>query len=336
MNPDEPTSLAMENSSRYHLPVLLEETLELLDPKPGETMLDGTLGGGGHSFHLLQKIAPGGTLIGLDRDSEALEAAGLRLKTANSDSQSVLIQTAFGDMEAALSNNRLTAGLQLDGVLLDLGVSSHQLDTARGFSFRRREELLDMRMDASAQGGMNAAELLADAGVAELTRILWEYGEEKWARRIAERIVEARLKSGKIETTGQLVDVIEASVPRGAWPRDIHVATRSFQGLRIFINDELGQLDAGLNAGLKLLKTGGRMVVISYHSLEDRIVKQKFAEWAGRTPSPPGSSPAAWLPNVGREVLVTLLTRKPVVSNDMEIQNNPRARSAKLRAVVKL
>ena len=336
MTPEEEIDEKNAEPQEYHTPVLLQETLELLDPKPGENCLDCTLGGGGHSSYLLKKIGETGILAGLDRDSEAIASAQKRLEASAPNGNFVLLKTGFGEMEQALSSHEETAHLSFDCILFDLGVSSHQLDTARGFSFRRREESIDMRMDSSPSGGLSAAELLAQADESELSRILWEYGEEKWSRRIAQRIVESRKKSGPIETTGQLVDIIEGSVPRGAWPRDIHVATRSYQAIRIAVNDELGQLEAGLNAGLKRLKSGGRMAVMSYHSLEDRIVKQRFAEWAGRTPSAPGSSPAAFLPNERKQVLVSLLTRKPVVSSDMEIKSNPRARSAKLRAVVKL
>jgi 16S rRNA (cytosine1402-N4)-methyltransferase len=222
--------------------------------------------------------------------------------------------------------------IRFDGVLFDLGVSSHQLDTERGFSFRR-DEPLDMRLDAADATRPTAAELLATSGETEIARILWEYGDEKWSRRIARRIVERRGRGERIETTGQLAALIEQSVPRAAWPRDIHVATRSFQALRIAVNDELGQLRSGLSAAIGRLKPNGRLVVISYHSLEDRITKQMFAQWAGRVPSAPGSSPEALRPTPTQEPIATLLTRKPVTPGVEETARNPRARSAKLRAV---
>ena len=329
-----PTSL-IRNADAYHAPVLMREMIQLLGLTPGDAVLDATLGGGGHSAALLKEISPNGVLIGLDRDAEALRAAEKRFEAEVPLSRFFLLQTAFGDMEKALSANEETAGLAFHGMLFDLGVSSHQLDSARGFSFRR-DEKIDMRMDASESGGSSAEDLLAEADEDELARILWEYGEENWSRRIAKKIVESRKEFGRIETTGRLVSIIEASVPRGAWPRDIHVATRSFQGLRIAVNDELGQLEEGLIAGFNRLRPGGRMAVMSFHSLEDRIVKRKFAEWSGRTPSAPGSSPAAFLPNVDKQAVAKTITRKPVVSEDREIQKNPRARSAKMRVIEKL
>ena len=177
-----------------------------------------------------------------------------------------------------------------------------------------------------------AARLLATAQENEIARMLWEFGDEKWSRRIAQCIVERRKKGEPMETTAQLAELVEQSIPRAAWPRDIHVATRSFQALRIAVNDELGQLRAGLRFAADRLAPGGRLVVISYHSLEDRIVKQMFATWAGRSPSAPGSSPAALLPDT-KTAIATLLTRKPVTPADAETARNPRARSAKLRAL---
>ena len=328
------TSLA-PNDFAYHAPVLLHEMIKLLGLKAGDSVLDATLGGGGHSASLLKEISPGGVLVGLDRDAEALQEAKKRFEIEVPLSRFFLLQTAFGDLEKALSASEETERLAFHGMLFDLGVSSHQLDSARGFSFRR-DERIDMRMDASENGGSSAEDLLAESDEDELARILWDYGEENWSRRIAKKIVESRKESGRIETTGRLVSIIEASVPRGAWPRDIHVATRSFQGLRIAVNDELGQLEEGLIAGFNRLRPGGRMAVMSYHSLEDRIVKRKFAEWSGRTPSAPGSSPAAFLPNVDKRAVAKTITRKPVVSEDREIQKNPRARSAKMRVIEKL
>ncbi len=321
-------------ASAYHEPVLLAETLHYLAPKPGETMLDATLGGGGHSVALASALTPGGTLLGLDRDAEALDAAEVRLAPLRESLTIILFHADFGKLESALLTREETADARLDGALFDLGVSSHQLDTARGFSFRR-DEPLDMRMNTAA--GPTAADLLATAGEAELRRILTEYGEERWAVRIARNIVRKRERGERLETTGQLAALVEASVPRAAWPRDIHVATRTFQGIRIAVNDELGQLEAGLEAAVHRLKRGGRLVVLSYHSLEDRIVKKALAAWAGRIPSAPGSSPAAFLPEMADVApLLRLLTRKPVMATAAEIARNPRARSAKLRAAERI
>jgi 16S rRNA (cytosine1402-N4)-methyltransferase len=317
-------------ASAYHDPVLPVETQRYLAPQPGETMLDATLGGGGHSLAIAQALKPGGTLIGLDRDHEALDAAEVRLAPLRSEITIILLHTDFGKLDIALNRIEGLPEACLDGALFDLGVSSHQLDTSRGFSFRR-DELLDMRMDATS--GPTAADLLATVGEAELRRILSEYGEERWAGRIARSLIQHRDRGERIQTTGQLVALVEQSVPRAAWPKDIHVATRTFQALRIAVNDELGQLQAGLTAAVKRLKPGGRLVVISYHSLEDRIVKKALATGAGRIPSAPGSSPAAFLPVTADVVpLLTLLTRKPVTPTAVEIARNPRARSAKLRA----
>jgi len=318
---------------RYHTPVLLHETLAYLAPQPGETMLDATLGGGGHSEALAQHLRPGGTLIGLDRDADALATAGGRLEPYRSDIDIILISTGFGNMEAALQSQEATAGRKIDGILFDLGVSSHQLDTERGFSFRR-DELLDMRMSRTGTEP-TAAELLAAASETEIARILWEYGEERFSRRIAAAIVAQRERGQPLQTTAELAALVERAVPRAGWPKEIHVATRTFQGIRIAVNDELGQLEAGLTAAIARLNPGGRLVVLSYHSLEDRIAKRIFAEAAGRTPNAPGSSPAAWLPSALREPTLTLLTRKPVLPTEAETAQNPRARSAKLRAAVR-
>jgi len=317
--------------SAYHIPVLVEEALAFLAPTPGATVLDATVGGGGHSAALLKRIEPGGLLIGLDRDPEALMAARERLIPV-SGTRTVFVHTGFGEMNAALAALEGGDTIRLDAALFDLGVSSHQLDTARGFSFRR-DEPLDMRMDSTDDSRVTAAQLLATATETEVARLLWEYGDEKWSRRIAQRIVAHRGQGNRLETTAQLATLIEQSIPRGAWPRDIHVATRSFQALRIAVNDELGQLRAGLQGAMDRLSAGGRLVVISYHSLEDRIVKQMFAAWAGKSVSAPGSSPAALMPQMHREAEAILLTRKPIVPSESETARNPRSRSAKLRAL---
>lgn len=318
----------------YHTPVLLEETLRYLAPQPGETMLDATLGGGGHSVRLAEALQPGGTLIGIDRDPEALQNASERLAPYRNSLTIIHVHSSFGKMGDALDSEPALSDVRLDGVLFDLGVSSHQLDTERGFSFRRNEPL-DMRMDATDTMLPTAAEFLATAREAEIARVLWEYGEERASRRIARAIVERRQRKEPLETTAQLAALVENAIPRAAWPKDIHVATRTFQGLRIYINRELEELESGLKAAVERLSVGGRIVVISYHSLEDRIVKKRFAEWAGRTPNPPGDSPAALLPNTKEEPILSLLTRKPVMPTDAEIARNPRARSAKLRAARK-
>ncbi|HLJ57078.1 MAG TPA: 16S rRNA (cytosine(1402)-N(4))-methyltransferase RsmH [Chthonomonadaceae bacterium] len=324
--PDHPPG----GGAAYHVPVMVEEALAYLAPAPGEVFADATLGGGGHSAALAERISPGGALYGIDRDVEALETARERLGRFP-DVGVTLVHSRFGDLDSSIDALPGGESLRFDGVLFDLGVSSHQLDAERGFSFRR-DERLDMRMDASDPSSMTAAELLASAPEAEIARILWEYGDEKWSRRIARRIVERRAQGAPLDTTRQLAEIVEQSVPRPAWPREIHVATRTFQAVRIAVNCEIEQLQDGLRAAFHRLKPGGRLVAISYHSIEDRIVKQTFAAWAGRTPSAPGMSPAALLPVTNSNV-ATLLTRKPITPRVAEIERNPRARSAKLRAL---
>lgn len=323
---------AKSDRSAYHEPVMPAEVLQYLAPQSGEVLLDATLGGGGHSALLAARIQPGGTLIGLDRDADALESAGARLAKFQTHVDIILLRSDFGKLNFAIQADARTKSLKLNGALFDLGVSSHQLDTERGFSFRRNEPL-DMRMDAAA--GRSAAQFLAEENETEIARILFEYGEERASRKIARRIVERRERGEPVETTAQLAALVENSIPRAAWPRDINVSTRTFQGLRIAVNDELGQLQSGLDAAISRLAPGGRIVVISYHSLEDRIVKQTFARDAGKTGGAPGSSPAAFLPSA-MEPILEIITRKPISPTDAEIARNPRARSARLRAARKL
>jgi 16S rRNA (cytosine1402-N4)-methyltransferase len=318
-----------ENPQGYHIPVMLAEVLKWLAPQSGETHCDLTLGGGGHSYAIAEKLIPQGTLIGVDRDLEAISAATKRLQPFQALLSIILLHSSFENIRPLFTERREFSERPLDGVLLDLGVSSHQLDTERGFSFRR-DEPLDMRMDTST--GVTAAEWLAQASEAEIARVLWEYGEERWSRRVAQRVVEARQKE-PLRTTAQLVSVIERAIPRSAYPPDTHVATRTFQGIRIHLNREMEQLETVLEDAIELLKPGGRIVVLSYHSLEDRIVKQAFAKHAGKVSSPPGSSLAALLPSETGTPDVQLLTKKPELPSPEEVARNPRARSAKLRAV---
>lgn len=318
----------------YHEPVLLEEVLSYLDPHPGSVIVDATLGGGGHGARIAEAIAPGGTLIGIDRDGEALQAAESILKPFRMNVKIVLVPCAFGNLDVAVASTEALQSQGWDGALFDLGVSSHQLDSVRGFSFRR-DEPLDMRMDAST--GSTAAHLLQSASELEIERIVTDYGEDRWAGPIARKLSELKRHGGRIETTGQLAELVERAVPRKFWPKDTHVATRTFQALRIAVNDELAQLRNGLEYAVTRLKPGGRIVAISYHSLEDRIVKQTFNALAGRIPSAPGSSPAAFLESMtNRTNVLVLLTRKPVTPAPGEIARNPRSRSAKLRAAKRI
>lgn len=307
-----------------HLSVMPREVLSYLAPRSGGVYLDGTLGGAGHARLILDASAPDGQLIGLDRDPAALAEAETQL--ARFGARVRLAHDNFAEMDVVLARWGITA---IDGFLLDLGVSSHQLDRAeRGFSFQA-DAPLDMRMDPTAP--LSAADLVNTGSEQELARLIWQYGEERWAKRIATFIVKAR-EGGAIETTLQLVDIIKGAIPRAKWEERIHPATRTFQALRIAVNDELGSLERGLAAGLSLLAPGGRGVVISFHSLEDRIVKNTFRRAAQGCTCPKD------LPQCvcGGSPQLRILTGRPVTPAEDEIAGNPRARSARLRAVEKL
>ena len=305
-----------------HLSVMPEEVVRFLALKAGGCYLDGTLGGGGHSGLIAEHCLPdGGMLIGVDRDQRALEAAGKRLAGLDGDVR--LVHGDFGDLEVHLTGQGVKL---LDGFILDLGVSSYQLDTAeRGFSFQQ-DAPLDMRMDTSQ--GETAADLVNTLSEAEIERIVKEYGEERWAKRIAAFIIQARSES-PIERTFQLVDIIKGAVPKAKWDERIHPATRSFQALRIAVNHELDSLERGLRVALDHLKPGGRGVVISFHSLEDRIVKHIFKEYAAGCTCPRNLPVCA----CGNHPRVRIITNRPVMATDHEVERNARSRSAKLRAV---
>jgi 16S rRNA (cytosine1402-N4)-methyltransferase len=307
-----------------HLSVLPEEVIQFLNPRPGGTYLDGTLGGAGHARLILERCTPGGRLIGIDQDREALQAAGERL--ADFGTAALLVHGNFGELEQHL--DRLGAPA-LDGFILDLGVSSHQLDSAgRGFSFQQ-DAPLDMRMDTSR--GETAADLLNDLPEPELERIIRDYGEERWAKRIAAFIARTR-QEAPLVTTLQLVDIVKGAVPKAKWDERIHPATRTFQAVRIAVNRELESLEKGLRAALDRLKPGGRGVVISFHSLEDRIVKHIFREYATGCTCPRNFPVCA----CNKKPRARVLTNRPVTATGQEIEVNPRSRSAKLRAVEKL
>ncbi|MCK4536388.1 MAG: 16S rRNA (cytosine(1402)-N(4))-methyltransferase RsmH [Desulfuromonadales bacterium] len=307
-----------------HVPVLPGEVMTYLDPRAGGVYLDGTLGGGGHARMVLEATRPDGRLIGLDQDPQALAAAGENL--AEFGARAVLRRGSFDDLSAHLTELGID---QVDGILLDIGVSSYQLDTAeRGFSFRENGPL-DMRMDPD--GPQTAADVLAESDVETMRRIFREYGEERWAGRIAREIARTRVDQ-PLTTTLQLADLISRVVPGGRVPQRIHPATRVFQALRIYVNQELNRLRAGLDAALEVLKPGGRLVVISFHSLEDRIVKHRFRDAAIDCICPPR------LPvcSCDQQATVKVLTRRGVRASEEEIAENPRARSAVLRAVERL
>ncbi len=307
----------------YHVPVMLTEVLAALAPTPGKVFLDCTLGGGGHAEAILEKITPGGRLVGLDRDPEALAEAGKRL--ARFGDAVILRQTRFDALGEVLDGLQIKA---VDGILFDLGVSSHQLDTpARGFSFKDPAALLDMRMDPEG-GGATAADLLNTLGERALSTLIRENSDEHWAARIA-RIAAERRQTEPYRTVGQLIETVHAAIPVRARPPDRHAATRTFQALRIAVNDELSILGHALESAADRLAKGGTLAALSYHSLEDRILKQCFVRLSGRGPGEGiyGTPPPA---------LVELLTRKALEPEAAEVAANPRARSARLRAVRKL
>jgi 16S rRNA (cytosine1402-N4)-methyltransferase len=300
------------------------EVLGLLAPRPGGTYLDGTVGGGGHARLILEASSPDGRLIGLDRDPVALLAAAARL--APFGERVVLRRGSFANLDEHLAALGLA---RVDGILLDLGVSSYQLESPeRGFSFRD-DGPLDMRMDPAYH--LTAAGLLASADSEELKRIFRDYGEERWAGRIAREIVRAR-NAAPLETTRQLAELVCRVVPGGHVPQRIHPATRVFQALRIAVNDELGALHVGLTMALRHLRPGGRLVVISFHSLEDRLVKQGFRAAASSCDCPPRLPVCI----CGRKAQVKILTSRGVRPAEAETIANPRARSAVLRAVERL
>ncbi len=301
-----------------HRAVLANEVMHWLAPRRGGVYLDGTVGGGGHAGVIAEAIGPEGRLLALDQDAEALVRA--RAVLGQWEKRCTLVQSSFADMAAAAAASGVE---KVDGVLLDIGISSNQLDDpGRGFSFMR-DGPLDMRMDRGK--ALTAADLLNTLPEGGLADLLRRYGEEPRARAIARRVVQERSQAPFVRTA-QLADLV-MRVYGGRRGR-IHPATQTFQALRIAVNGELEALEKGLEAGLGLLAPGGRMVVISFHSLEDRIVKHFFAEHQGRWESLPEGG-QKW---VGLTPPVEVLTRRPVMASEEECQMNPRARSAKLRA----
>jgi len=305
--------------SFHHIPIMVNEVLEHLAPKPGGLYLDGTLGGGGHAQAVLSRIRPGGRLIGIDRDEEALEAAQLRLQDAK-DSLTVF-HGNYKEAPALLKE----AGLgPLDGALLDLGVSSWQLDNAeRGFSYQA-DAPLDMRMDKSQP--LTARTVVNEYDQRTLTELLYRYGEERWAPRIASFIVERR-KQAPIETTGELVELIYHAIPAGARRKGPHPAKRSFQAIRIEVNAELTGLKEAIEDIAGLLKPGGVLCVITFHSLEDRAVKEAMKHLENPCTCPPRAPVCI----CGKLPQGRMLPRKPIEPSPQEVEANPRARSAKLR-----
>lgn len=312
----------------HHLPVLLNECLDGLAIRPGGAYLDCTLGGAGHSSEILKRLGEGGLLVGIDRDADAIEAASARLSAVDSPARFVALRGNFHDAPALLAS----AGIDraLDGILIDLGVSSHQLDVReRGFSYHD-DAPLDMRMDR--EQALSALEIVNQWSEDDLNRILRDFGEEKWARQIA-RVICDRRKEAPVETTSQLVAIIDAAIPKKFRQGDgSHPARRTFQALRIAVNDELTPLEPALRALAGLLIPGGRLCVITFHSLEDRIVKNTFRNMAD-----PCTCPKSFPVCVcGKKPVVKPITRKPVTASAEELERNPRSRSASLRIVEKL
>ncbi len=307
-----------------HLPVLYSEVMDALAVKPDGTYLDGTLGGGGHSEGICQRLSENGTLIGVDRDKDALNAAEKRLQPYKNNK--IFVQSNYADVKLILREHGISG---LDGALLDLGVSSFQLDNPeRGFSYMH-DAPLDMRMNAD--DSFTAEDVVNGYSEAELTKIIKDYGEERWAARIAQFIVKAR-KDKRLTSTYELVDVIKAAIPAKARREGPHPAKRTFQAIRIEVNDELGQLERSINDFIDVLSPGGRLAVISFHSLEDRIIKEAFKKRLDPCTCPPEFPVCV----CGKVADVKKVTGKPVTASEEELEQNPRARSAKLRVLEKL
>lgn len=302
-----------------HVSVLLKETVDGAFTDPNGVYADLTTGGGGHSLELAKRL-DGGRLICFDQDKEALEAAGERLKGL----PVTFVRSNFCEMKSVLADLGIK---ELDGIIADLGVSSHQLDTAeRGFSFHN-DAPLDMRMSGE---GLSASDVVNEYDEGELAKILFDYGEEKFGNRIARGIVNARL-TAPIETTGQLAEIIKSSVP-AAYRREKNPCRKSFQAIRIEVNHELDVLETALTDGFDVLKVGGRMSVITFHSLEDRIVKNRFKEFCTGCTCPPEFPVCV----CGRKPMGRLVDKKPITASPEELERNPRSRSAKLRIIEKI
>ena len=310
-------------SEFYHVSVLLQECLDGLNIKPDGIYVDGTLGGAGHSSRIAAQLTTG-RLIGIDRDPVALKAAGERLQPFAD--RVTLVHSNFSEVRQVLDDLGIEA---VDGILLDLGVSSPQLDEAvRGFSYML-DAPLDMRMDGGA--ALSAHEVVNTWSQDELKRILYDYGEERYAPQIAGAICRRRAEK-TIETTLELADIIRAAMPAAALREKQHPAKRSFQAIRIAVNDELGAVETVMKTAVSCLNPGGRLAIITFHSLEDRIVKNGMVAASKGCTCPPNFPVCV----CGNKPKVKLITRKPIISGDEELERNPRARSAKLRVCEKL
>jgi len=304
---------------------MVEQVIGLLEPSRGGVFVDGTLGGGGHAEAVLSLLPAGSRLYGVDRDAAAIEAASARL--ARFGESFTPVRGNFFQMSELLKGE---GALSVDGILLDLGVSSHQLDTPeRGFSYHE-DAPLDMRMDGSAP--ISAYSVVNGYSAEELSRVIRNYGEERFASRIARSIVREREGKGPITGTAQLAYIIKGAIPAANRREGPHPARRTFQALRIEVNGELEGLERAIESAHNLLRSGGRMAVITFHSLEDRIVKQAFK----RFENPCICDPRSPMCTCGKKPTVRILTKKPIEASEAELMDNPRARSAKLRGIEKL
>lgn len=309
-----------------HKPVMLKECIEKLKIKPDGIYIDGTIGGAGHSAEIYKRLNENGILIGIDQDEVALRVSRKRLTEIEGRATLLLVNSNFRNIKRICLENEIE---EVDGILMDLGVSSYQLDEAkRGFSYRKNAQL-DMRMDRSK--GLNAEIIVNEYTKEDLKGIISKYGEEKWASRIAEFIVDSRQKK-RIKTTSELVEIIKAAIPSSARREGPHPAKRTFQALRIAVNDELGALKEAIGDAINLLKPGGRLCIITFHSLEDRIVKNEFKEKADPCKCPK-SFPVCVC---GMKPEIKVITKKPILPLAEELKQNPRARSAKLRVAEKI
>lgn len=306
-----------------HVSVLLNECLDALNIKDDGIYVDCTLGGAGHSSHILQRLSKDGLLVGIDQDTDALKAAGERLKEYENKK---LVHNNFHNIDSILEELEIP---KVDGILMDLGVSSYQLDEGeRGFSYMK-DAPLDMRMNRDRE--FSAYDVVNSYSMEDLWRIIRDYGEEKFAKRVAEFIVNRR-EEKPIETTLELVDIIKAAIPAKARREGPHPAKRTFQAIRIEVNGELEILNKAIEDGVNRLNKGGRMAIITFHSLEDRIVKLKFRELAN-----PCTCPKEFPICVcGKKPLVKLISRKAIEPSKEEVEENPRSRSAKLRIIEKI
>jgi 16S rRNA (cytosine1402-N4)-methyltransferase len=307
----------------HHVPVLLTQTIDLLNINPDGIYVDGTLGGGGHSYEICRRLKKG-KLIGIDQDLEAINSASKRLEEFKD--KTTFVNDNFKNISKILKNLNIN---KVDGILLDIGVSSYQLDEeSRGFSYQY-DAPLDMRMNRNST--FSAKQIVNEYSESQLAKIIFEYGEERFAKRISKFIVEERAKK-PIETTFELVEIIKRAIPASNRREGPHPAKRTFQAIRIEVNDELNVLRQAVDDSIDLLNTDGRLCIITFHSLEDRIVKESFSKLNNPCTCPP-SFPVCVCK---KERKINILTRKPITASNEELENNPRSRSAKLRGAERI